>query len=949
MPKERLRRWIVLTFTVILILTGTFPILAADETPHRVLTVAFPHSPGISEIYEDGTYGGSTYDWLHEISKYTGWEYEFVTGDPEMLLKEMRDGKYDLMGGMYHLEGYDEIYNYPKYPMGSNYSLLMYKRDDQSIKSYDYTTLNGKKIGVFKNAVSKIERLNKYLSFNNIQCELVYYDTTQTYEKCLDNGEVDLLYGNDIYMNENYNVAAKIEADPFYLVTAHDKPELCRQLTEAMSTIYSANPNFAEELYEKYFPATYINTINFDPEEQEFIQQSAPVRVAVVRKIYPMFYKKDGIVSGIVPDCLALITERTGLSFEFVYADSYGELETLVKNGEADMIGCYLDDERSADAAGLACTASLVSLDSSLVRNKRVDMTKDGLVMALPEGRKMDPIEESGKIRYYAQYKDCLKAINEGEADYTFMPASALEYFYAKDYYPNVTILADTSRKEQMCLAVPRPVNVSLYSVLSKAIGNLTEAEVSGLVARNLLPTPVAPATFRSLLYTNPVLVISVSIGFVVLAATVILLFNYFKMKTRIMRVKLEKAEETSRAKSDFLSRMSHEIRTPMNAIIGLTNLALMTGETTPVVREDLNKIDTSARFLLSLLNDVLDMSKIDSHKMNLVESPFHIDDVVGQLKDIFVLQAKQKQIDLVFDCKIQDRLFVGDSLRLNQILTNLLSNAHKFTDTKGQITLTIREEGRESSLEEGRESNRDRNLEGNPQPEMAVLYFSVRDNGTGISTEDQERIFLSFEQAMDRKPNAPGTGLGLAISRSLVELMGGELKVNSRPGEGSEFYFTIRLPIYSGTLEREDALPRPQSAALDGLRVLLAEDNDINAEIAVELLKMQQVETDRAVDGRQAVELFALHPAGYYDLILMDVNMPVMDGLEATVKIRAMDRADAAVIPIIAMTANTFQEDREKTREAGMTGFLPKPFDAVQLYGELEKVKENRPGRTAG
>ncbi len=916
MLKKRSRR-LAAAAAVLLLLSCASPALAAqEEEPHRVLTVAFPNSPGISEVYEDGTYGGSTYDWLHEIAKYTGWEYEFVTGDTTELLRGMAAGEYDLMGGMYHLDGYDEVYNYPKYTMGSNYSLLIYRQDDESIKGFDYTTLNGKTIGVFKNAVSKIERLKKFLDFNHLSCELVYYDDASDYVKCLDKGEVDILYGSDVYMEENYNVAAKVEADPYYLITALDEPELCRQLSEAMSAIYAANPNFAKDLYEKYFPAQYINSIGFSPEEEAFLQQSGPVRVAVVREMYPLFYLEDEVPRGIVPDYLALVTGRTGLAFEYLYADSYGQLPGLVTSGGADLIGCYLEGEEAADDAGLACTPLLTGMDSMLVRNKYSDLSADGLVMAVPVGRTFSPASARHTVQYYDRYEDCLAAINRGEADYTYMPGASLEAMYAKEYYPNITPSVDNAQKEQVSFAVARPVNVPLYSVLSKAIGNLTEAEVSSVVSQNLLPTPVAPATFQSLLYTNPLLVFSVSMGFVVLAAAVILLFNFYKMKTRLMRVQLEKAEETSRAKSDFLSRMSHEIRTPMNAIIGLTNLAMMTGEATPALQEDLGKIDTSAKFLLSLLNDVLDMSKIDSQKMQLTPSPFCMGDVLEQLRDIFTLQAQQKQIGLVFDCPAETGLYVGDSMRLSQVLTNLLSNACKFTDPAGRITLTVREEER--------------------QGEEAVLFFSVRDTGVGIRPEDQGRIFLSFEQAADRRPNAPGTGLGLAICRSLVALMGGELQLKSAPGEGSDFYFTIRLPLFHGALARREAAADAPLTALAGLRVLLAEDNDINAEIAVALLEMQHVAVERAADGRQAVERFAASPAGYFGAVLMDVNMPVMDGLEATAAIRALARPDAAAVPILAMTANTFQEDRDKAAQAGMTGFLPKPFDAQQLYTAL-------------
>lgn len=892
------------------------PVFASEEQEAVVLTVAFPESPGINEIYEDGTYGGCVYDWLHEISKYTGWEYEFVIAEPEMLLQDMMEGKYDLMGGMLYREGYEEMFNYPKYIMGSNYSLLIYRQDDETIKGYDYTSLNGKRIGVFKNAVSKIERLKKFLDFNNLQCELIYYDTSEGYEKCLDNREVDILYGSDIYMKDNYNVAARIEADPYYLVTALNKPELCEQLSAAMETIYSVNPNFAAELYQKYFPDKYINSISFTDAEKDFIQNSIPIKVAVVKNRYPIFYEEDGVIKGVVPACLNRISARTGLSFSYVYASSYGELLSLLENGSADIIGCYMDNEYTADKNNLILTSRFATLDSFFLRNKLTSPTDSSLIMAVPNGREVTPANPDDNFVSFKNYDACLNAVNRGEADYTLLPAAVLEDLYARDYYANVTLMADSQRAESMAFALPKPINVTLYSILNKAVNSLSPQDLTDIVSQNLLPARNSTVTLKTLVYTSPVLVITVCVGFVVLLSGIVLLYNHSKLNARVMRLKLEKAEETSRAKSDFLSRMSHEIRTPMNAIIGLTNLALLSGEATPTLEKDLHKIETSAQFLLSLLNDILDMSKIESSKMKLESSPCDLNKLISQLKDMFQLQMENRQIQFHIDSSFTNCLYLGDEMRLRQVLMNLLSNACKFTEPGGKITLTVRE----------LEQEKDRH----------DLFFSVKDTGTGIRPEDLQRIFSSFEQASDRKPDIPGTGLGLSISKKLVSLMGGELKVMSAPEKGSDFYFTIQLPVYQGTPPEESVLTAENSRSLSGLHLLLAEDNDINAEIAEELLKLQKVTLDRAENGQQAVDLFLTHPEGFYHLILMDINMPVKNGLEAAREIRAAEKADAKSIPILAMTANTFQEDREQATAAGMTAFLAKPFDVNQLCTAL-------------
>lgn len=888
----------------------------------EVLTVAFPESSGINEIYEDGTYGGMVYDWLMEISKYTGWKYKFIYDeDINDLIRGMMAGKYDLMGGMFRRAGMEEDYSYPEYAMGSNYSLLIYRKEDEDIKGYDYKTLNGKTIGVYSSAQDKIERLKKFLDFNGIKCELIYYDIAENYEKCLNDPKVDLMFGSDVYMTDDYNVAARFQADSYYLVTSKVRSDLCEQLNEAMEAIYSANPNFAIEVYNRYFPESYINSISFTEEEIEFMEKSDPIKVAVVKDQYPAFYEEDGLYKGVIPKSLELITERTGLTFQYVFAGSYEELIEMIEEGKADICNGYMDSEATAFSMNLAKTSSYAKMNSVILRNKQSFDVEKGLVFAVPKGHKIKSWGEDDTIEYYKGYEECLKAVNKGEADYTQIPTTFIEGLFAKDYYANIILVADINKQEEMALAMPLPINVSLYSVLNKTINNFSEEERTNILSQNTLNIRSGSATFKNLLYSNPILAMILLGVVLLLTSLAVILISTYRMRVKIMKVKLEKAEETSKAKADFLSRMSHEIRTPMNAIIGLTGLTLLSEEMTPTIKKKMEQIDNSAKFLLSLLNDVLDMSKIDSQKMQLDKTPFDLKRVIMQMKSMFSAQVRSRNITFNISCGLKNTFFIGDEMRLQQILTNLLSNACKFTEDGGMITLSIEQISCENK--------------------EARLSFSVKDTGTGIEEQDLQRIFKAFEQAGKGRTNITGTGLGLAISSSLVQLMGGTLDVKSEVGQGSMFYFEIILPIYQGIIDEEESEEFVPNKMLNGIKVLLAEDNDINAEIAVELLKLQGILVEWVTDGQQAIDLFKQNPEGTFDVILMDINMPCMDGLTATTKIRAMDRTDAKRIPILAMTANTFQEDRDKASAAGMTGFLPKPFDVEHLYNTLTNVLE--------
>lgn len=924
MMRSRLRV-MGICFIVIFIIIGSVPLkaLAEDVPEEHILTVAFPEAPGIHEVYDNGTYGGATYDALMEIAKYTGWKYEFVTGNAGQLLNGMMNGEYDLMGGMFYQAEWEKYYGYSKYVMGKSYSALLCRSDNQTAKNFDLTTINGMTIGVYSKAVGKVQRLQNYLTFNNIDCELRYYDVLSEYQNCLENNETDLILGNVTDAEKGYVVIAEFESDPYYIVTNKNRPELNEQLNEALTEIYAANPRFADELYEKYFTSASINPIDFSKRDKDFIRTAPTIRVAVVKKRHPLYYEKEGVSYGIIPDVFQLLANRTGLHFTYVLADNYQQAVDMVKNGEADLAGDYMGDSYEAEAAGLSLTKNYASLDAIILKNKTVTYPSDGLTMAVPIGRTMQNPIENGKVKYWDNYADCLAAVNAGEADFIRIPSAFLESLYLQDSYPNITITASETMEAPLTIALAAPVNIQLYSVLTKAINNLSPDEITDILSKNMISMGERDISLKTFIYANPLPVLAVVVGFFALLLFIVLLSARFRLKNKVMKLRMEKVEETAREKSEFLSRMSHEIRTPMNAIIGLTSLTQMSCELSPEAKRNLEKIDSSAQFLLSLVNDILDMSKIDSNKMIIQAAPFNLDAILKQMDNIFTLQAQQKGITFsIQKVAFDSQQLLGDEVRIKQVLTNLLSNACKFTDAGGNITLNVTQV---SANEQEKE-----------------LRFCVSDTGIGIAPEDTSRIFNSFEQVSFSRRNAQGTGLGLSISSRLVGLMGSKLQVESTPGEGSDFYFTLRLPVCREVKAEEGKQKSAAEPTLDGMRVLLAEDNDLNAEIAGSILELKGVRVERARDGQQAVEAFFSRPAGWFHLILMDIQMPVKDGLTACREIRSGDRSDAGTIPIIAMTANTFQEDRDNAAAAGMNGFIPKPFNVEQLYEALGDAHEN-------
>lgn len=906
---------------------GTFQYKIPDSDA-RTITVGFSRIPGICQVDAYGVHTGLLVDYLNEIAKYNNWDYEYIEYDPDLLVDSFMAGEFDLMGGTYYSPDLAAYAAYPKYSMGNSRAVLLCRVDDPEIKSYELTSLNGKTIGVYGPASEKLQRLKDFLQLNNLQCEIRIFTAADMAQdgnlyRFLKSGEVDLLLGNEAESGNDFRIAAEFAAQPYYIVARAGDSELLDGLNLGLEKILDSEPKFSEERYEDNFRNVGTTGIWLSETELSYIASRDSITVAAVRNWHPFHCVNSNLDhhNGILPDLLQNISEFTGLSFNYIFTDSYEEAVELVKTRKADILGYYLDSEESAANRGLALTRSYMSLNNVIVKNKSTNYPSDGLVAGILNGRTLPPEIPASQILYYDSPSDCLKAVNTGEVDFLYGLSSSIEQEMQLHRYSNVIPISSINNSLEIGFAMDRPVDTYLLTILNKAIGNMSAEEQHSLTDRNMVSMGYSSMPLGELIYANPVAFIVIFSAFILLATISLLSIMRARLRNSLIQSELEKAEAKSRAKGEFLSRMSHEIRTPMNAIMGLANLTCMEEQLPVQVESNLKKILSSSQYLLALINDILDMSRIENGKMEIESEAFSLHPLLADLESMMRAQAESKQIHLSVDFKLVHPCIEGDPVRLRQVLVNLLSNAVKFTPEGGLVQLSVHEIQADDTT---------------------VSYrFSVKDNGIGIPTDYQKRIFDSFEQLGSSSAKSAGTGLGLPISQTIVNAMGGELELKSVPGEGSEFFFLLQFlqtELPEEALAEQPADKESLLKDLKGIRILLAEDNDLNAEIATELLQMQGAQVDRESDGLKAFTRFTASPPGHYHVILMDIRMPVMDGLEATCRIRSSSHPDSASIPIIAMTANSFKEDSDAAAQAGMTGFVSKPVDLNYLFEVLRQ-----------
>ena len=1061
--------------SLLLLLSAVLPVKAAAETASAKVVRVGSFEDTFNYVNEKGARKGYGYELLETLSGYTGWQFEYVTCDWSDCFEKLKNGEIDIIGGISYTEDRTQEMLFSDEPMGVEKYYLYADLSRADISASDFKTLNGKKIGVLMGTEPEV-MLAEWEEKYGLKTEHVNISNNEDVKQKLANHEIDCFVSleESFWAERGISTITRVGESGIYYAINKNRPDIKEELDDAMRALDEAVPFYTADLYKRYFSMDYTPILT--GEEKAWLRKHGAIRMGFLASDSGVstFDPATGEFTGVITDYIQFAADCLGnqeLEFQLVGYDSKeAELDAL-KSGEIDMIFHFDQSPNLAEEYHFACTNTTWTSNLMAVTNKQHFNENNVNRIAVPQNKLS---LKKYLAFYYPQWEivdcdtqeDAARLVKDGQAD-CFVTGISSENKYSKKYSFYSVPLVNPVRS---CFAV-NSGNRSLLSILNKTIKAMPVNMLAGALA--MYKSSARRVTLSDFIKDNffKVMLIS-SIAVAVVLLTILMLLQKARKAEAAARkaasdtqelnaklqVAVEKAETANRAKSTFLSNMSHDIRTPMNAIIGFTTLAISNIDDKDRVKDYLTKTLASSNHLLSLINDVLDMSRIESGKIHLEEVEVNLSDVLHDLKTIVSGQIYAKQLELYMDVMdVTDEDVYCDKTRLNQILLNLLSNAIKFTPAGGTVSVRVRQ------------------LAGKVRG-CGQYEFRIKDNGIGMSQEFAQKIFEPFERERTSTVSGiQGTGLGMAITKNIVDMMGGTIEVQTAQGKGTEF--TVCVPMRAQTeqrpvekiteleglkalvvdddfntcdsvtkmlvkvgmraewtlsgkeavlrarqaLEMSDvyhayiidwrlpdmngievtrqirslhddtpiiiltaydwsdieveakaagvtafcskpmfmfdlretlmsALGQKQTDAVQGLlpdknadfkgkHILLVEDNELNREIAQEILREYGFLVDSAENGAVAVEKVSTAAPGSYDLVLMDVQMPIMDGYTATRKIRALDDPARAKLPILAMTANAFDEDRRNALESGMNGFLSKPIVIDDLVQELRKI----------
>ncbi len=914
-------------FLAAVLLAAVLP-AAARAREARTVRVAFFPMQGYHTYSETAGYDGVDVAYLKELCTYTGWKVEYVDCESwDEALSKLEAREVDLVGSAQYSRERAEIFDYAALASGYTYGCL-FVEEGSGIAFEDFEHMKDLKFGVVESYVRRPEFL-EYLSRNGIEVpDVREYESTKELQEGLEGGEVDIGVHTLTEVREGQCLVGKFAYAPYYYITWKGNEELLSELNRGIEAVNMDSSALDQELTSRYYGD---RRENFAAEERKLIEGMEAVTIGFYKDTRPLaFINEKGENDGIYIRILQVASERSGIPMEFLPLERSEYWRELLLEGSMDFyVGA--SSMRFSDNDDLMLTSSFMPYNAAIVSRNDYVLSEEEPVMVLTRGRAYwaEDMEFDGEVIYRDSAKDCLCALKAGKADVTLLNTIEYNYYSKNERFSDLIEWGNYRYQSGSVLAASGETDPVLFGVMNKAIRMVSEEEKEDII-NQYMNISYSDYDLQDYLYqTKDVLILAglvlVFVGFVsrMRRKSYLLL----KKKNGELQTAMREAEKANRAKTEFLSHMSHDMRTPINGIMGMLSIAEKNPEDAERQEDCRRKIRTSAERLLSLVNDVLDINKLESENLEPVREAFDLRELLDNCVTIAGGQARAKNVRLTADYEKPGALphpfVVGSPLHIKQVLVHIAGNAVKFNKPAGSVRLSCRE----ISADERTEVN------GAPFDgadfacgKTVQICFEISDTGVGMSEAFLEHIFEPFTQeAAGARTDYQGTGLGMAITRKLVDGMGGTIDVKSEVGKGS--VVTVVLPLEIADLTEPEEEEKTDPDGIRGKRALIVEDNELNREIAEYMMEENGLEAAMAENGREAVEMFRESAPGTYQIIFMDIMMPVMDGHEAARAIRSLERPDAKEIPIIAMTANAFAEDVQASRDAGMNEHMAKPL----------------------
>ena len=933
-----MRKSVCVMLSLLLLLPAVFPVKAAAETaPAKVVRVG-SFEDTFNYINEKGARKGYGYELLETLSGYTGWQFEYVTCDWSDCFEKLENGEIDIMGDISYTEDRAEEMLFSDEPMGEEKYYLYADLSRADISTSNFKTLNGKKIGVLMGTEPEV-MLTEWEEKYGLKTEHVNVSNNEDVKQKLANHEIDCFVSleESFWAELGISTITRVGESGIYYAINKDRPDIKEELDYAMRALEDSDPFYTADLYKRYFSMDYTPILT--GEEKAWLREHGAIKMGFLTgdRGVSTFDPATGELTGAIADYIQFAAGCLGnqkLEFQIVGYDSKETELNALKSGEIDMIFHFDQNPNLAEEYHFACTNTTWTSNLMAVTNKQHFNENKANRIAVPQNK----LSLKKYIAfYYPQWEivDCdtqedgAKLVRDGQADCIVTGVSSEEKYSKKYGFYSVPLLNPV----KSCFAV-NSGNSSLLSILNKTIKAMPVNMLTSSLA--MYESSSRKVTLSEFIKDNFFMVLL--IGSIAVAAVLLMILKLLQKARKAeaaakkaandtqelnakLQIAVENAESANRAKSTFLFNMSHDIRTPMNAIIGYADLASRHLDDPAKLEKYMENIQVCGQNLLMLLNNVLDLARIENDKTEIEYSVSDIEKDFRNCIAMFQNQADSKGQTLTVTAHLLHPYIYADVPHLTEVCTNLVSNAVKYTGACGTIHCDVTQK---PGKKEG----------------WCDTVITVADNGIGMSQEFQKHIFEPFErERTSTVSKVEGSGIGMGIVKKLVGLMGGTVEVESIIGVGSTFTVIIpcRIASQEETQAKRDTTSSDKKSLL-GVKILLTEDNDLNAEIATELLQEEGCTVDRAKDGVECVDMLEKAANGTYQLILMDIQMPVMNGYDATKKIRRMEDPQKADIPIIAMTANAFSEDRQAALDAGMNDHVAKPIDMNVLVPTIRK-----------